>query len=159
MGIEHNINQSAIKRNFDDLKRKLDEKTFEAMSYVGEEAVTHARLIPEEIGFEDQTGNLRSSIGYVLYKDGVLFKDWFRRSPKGRKDGSEGMAAGKAEAIRVAESNPKGWVLVVVAGMEYGETLEREHGRDVINSAERLTITRMPRALKTIEQYLENLSQ
>ena len=36
----------------------------EAMGRLGMECVNHARRIPKDIGFEDHTGNLRSSIGF-----------------------------------------------------------------------------------------------
>ena len=58
---------------------------------LGEKCVNHAREIDKTIGFEDQTGNLRSSIGYVIYLNGKPMGENFEKV----KGGDEGIEKGR----------------------------------------------------------------
>lgn len=49
---------------------EVERQIIESLCRIGEEAVSMAKTIPPERGFTDRTGNLRSSIGYVVFKDG-----------------------------------------------------------------------------------------
>lgn len=124
------VNLGQVLKSIDGFVDQVDLKTLEAMKYVGESFVAAAR---ENREFKDDTGNLQSSIGYVIAKDGkVLFEaikgvDDYLKNPKG-----------KAEGLRLAQAvvkeNNKGWVLVGVAGMNYGLYVEAR-GIDVISGS------------------------
>lgn len=73
--------------------------------------------------FTDQTKNLRNSIGYVIYKDG--------RPVKQNVQGGDGGVAAKLALGQVPTKS--GYVLVVVAGMNYASYLE-SMGYNVITS-------------------------
>ena len=120
---------------------------------VGEKCVTHARLISKEIGYEDQTGNLRSSTGYVVYEDGrPIFSSFEVYEPqKVAKDTIfNGKEVGRALADKIALENSKGMLLVVVAGMFYSKYLEMYHGRDVLTSAEIMAAQELPRMMREL---------
>ena len=70
MGISANFNINDIDATFKALLAEVDRQLIESLTRVGEEAVKLAKMIPPERGFKDRTGNLRSSIGYVVLVDG-----------------------------------------------------------------------------------------
>ncbi len=85
-----------------------------------------------ERGFHDQTGNLRSSIGYVVVKDGKPVNVSFGAV----KGGHAGVNEGQRLALQVGSRQTDGYALVVVAGMNYAVHVESK-GRDVLTSAEK----------------------
>lgn len=86
------------------------------ISNVGLKFVTEAR---NKMTYDDQTGNLRSSIGYIVAYDGKIVKEDFNHGggPIGQKEGRE-------FAEYQAALNPTGWALITVAGMEYAAFVE-----------------------------------
>lgn len=91
---------------------------------LGEEAVTHAK---ENKGYKDHTANLKNSISYALYKDGELVKESIGQIPK-PEETKEGQAQVSDNLKRFATDDgviaPKGYTLIVVAGMNYGAAVE-----------------------------------
>ncbi len=137
-----------IRKRFDNFLTEVDKMQIEILQELGEKCVTHARGLPPEIGFHDQTGNLRSSMGYAIFKDGVAIHTWYEKvPPKKPKEGVvyDGMERGKQLAEEVGK-NTKGIVLVVTAGMNYATYVEAK-GRDVLASAEILAQRELPRML------------
>ena len=83
----------------------------------------------------NQTGNLRSSVGYVVVAHGRIVKS----SDFGTVlHGSEGSRAGKALAEERAKKYSNGYALIVVAGMNYAELVEARDNKSVLASAELL---------------------
>ncbi|MCE5321301.1 MAG: hypothetical protein LLF93_09425 [Bacteroidales bacterium] len=113
--------------------------------------VSHARQVPASTGFTDQTGNLRSSIGYAVFKNGVAIHESF--TPV--LEGSEGAKTGQALAKRVGAKYTEGIALVVTAGMNYAVYLESQ-GRDVLTSAESLAKQELP---KLVEELKKNINR
>lgn len=135
----------------DDVKRALErrvavigEQIIERLQYLGEKAVVVARDQPELIGYTDRTGNLRSSVGYAIYVDGEIVKQSFKG------DKQEGRIEGMGVANDIGESTT-GYVLVVVAGMEYATYVEAT-GRDVLTSAEMYAKQNIGRILKALQR-------
>lgn len=122
------------KFGFERVKKKLskaakptnDEQTLRLLSFVGEELCEHARNITpghSSGGYDDQTGNLRSSIGYRIYKDGDIRKEGGFKSV----GGGAGIAAAREALDKYELSHPvsiEGWTLVIVAGMSYAKYVE-----------------------------------
>lgn len=144
MAIVPDINKDAIRKRMEDFLKTVEELQIEALLELGEMCVAHARSVPQAIGFGDVTGNLRSSIGYTLFVDGVAYNSLFE-SVKG---GTEGVLAGQRLAAKVGEQST-GLCLVVVAGMHYAVAVE-SRGKDVITSAEQLAITKLPAMIATL---------
>lgn len=113
----------------------VENKVLNVLKYAGESAVAYARTLDT---YKDQTGNLRSSIGYVIYKNGQLaLRSAFEQVPaKNNKNNVElnGGEVGLALAQKVAQQETAPFVLVVVAGMNYAAAVERR-GYDVIEGA------------------------
>lgn len=80
---------------------------------------------PHQPYYIDWTGNLRSSIGYILYFNGIEHKKLFAGT-------QDGMKAGEDAARKAAMGNPDGIFAVIVAGMEYSLWVESK-GYNVIS--------------------------
>ena len=117
------------------------------MRYLGEQCVTEAR---KHHTYKDQTGNLTSSIGYVIAVNGrVVSRSSFEAVTVTRtvkkhgkmititSTGTEGAKQGEAFAREVARLFPRDVVLIVVAGRSYAKYVAAK-GYNVLDSAEQL---------------------
>lgn len=113
---------------------------------VGEQVLNAARSTSS---YKDQTGNLRSSLGYIVAIDGeiVTISD-FAPADKGT-DKTTGQKEGKAYAEKLIQDFPTGIVLLVVAGMNYASYVSAK-GYDVLDSAELLAGQLIPEMLKNL---------
>lgn len=150
MGIKANFNQEDVSRRFAAFLDVIVEKQVKRLQELGEKCVMHAKSIPENIGFKDQTGNLRSSIGYVVFCDGVAIHDNFAQV----KEGNTGIKEGQKLAKTIGSKYPEGVVLVVTAGMNYALYVESK-GRDVLTSAEHLAQQELPKMLQKLVSNIE----
>lgn len=118
---------------------EVERQIIESLTHIGEEAVKIARE-PHANDWQDQTGNLRSSIGYAVFKDGKqIGQSAFDTVPaKNAKKGTkqDGARKGLELAREVGSQYTDGYALVVVAGMNYAVCVESK-GRDVLTSAEK----------------------
>lgn len=141
MGIEANFTGD-IDGTFKAFLLEIERQIIESLCRIGEEAVSMAKTIPPERGFTDQTGNLRSSMGYVVLKDGKPLNINFEAV----KGGNIGAQEGERLAVQVGGSYTEGYTLVVVAGMKYAVYVESK-GRDVLTSAEKIAEKRIAKEL------------
>lgn len=116
-----------------DIPGILHEEIFMALSYLGERCIKRIRDRSGEDSWFDQTGNLRSSIGYAIYGEGrKLIESAFNVVKKG----SDGTDQGKKMVDELASKYSETFALVVVAGMEYADFVEAMNGKDVLASTE-----------------------
>lgn len=136
------------------MKSTVDEttdKVIKRLQQIGEKCVNIARANGD---YEDITGNLRSSIGYIVLRDGVPVtqniieptnvtpgRRAVERIVKGKKrtvnikvggDGSGGTKAASELLDKLKSKYSTGCVLIVVAGMEYAAYVENVHGKHVL---------------------------
>lgn len=136
-------------------------EVFAHLVKMGEEAYATA---VQKGRYQNITGNLRSSLGYVVAQDGKIIKEGGFKQVQGRGenyekvffttkaqktvqfwargkagDGSEGSRQGLEYARSLARSS-KGLMLIVVAGMDYASYVN-SRGYDVMDSAEEKVIT------------------
>ena len=117
----------------------------EVFSEVGEYVVERIRN-GEMSDWMNQSGNLRSSIGYVVCRRGnvVIMSDFSIVL-----DGSEGAKKGRELAERLARENAsKDFVLIIVAGEEYAIYVEAIENKVVLSSAYLHIEKQMPRLLR-----------
>ena len=126
MGLTPQFSQASMVADLQRFATEQESKFIKGLSFIGEEFVNAARSIRT---YKDETGNLRSSIGYSIVKNGrsVSFKV------------SRGASEGKIEAAefvtqKVAEGPKKGIYLIVFAGMEYALYVEAK-GYDVLTGS------------------------
>lgn len=109
---------------------EAEQKMIEAFRYEGENFVNKARLSGN---YSDYTGNLRSSIGYVILKDGKVIDQNFQVEGRGYDKHT-----GKLQAMQfvneISVNYPEGLVLIGVAGMSYAAAVESK-GYDVITGS------------------------
>ena len=134
---------SEVEAYLDEQIERIEQLIIYNLSYVGDQCLTEAR---NTNSYKDQTGNLRSSIGYTIVKDGrVIRQSDFAVVRKG----SEGKSEGEQFARSLASKFPEGIVLIVVAGMNYASYVSAK-GYNVLDSAELLADRLVPSILKQL---------
>jgi hypothetical protein len=121
------FNRQQIAQAIKERKKRIEEAILLRLQRVGEQFVNNAR---RNANFKDRTGNLRSSIGYVILKDGVQLFDNFAQ----RAGGPQGEQVAKDLVEEVKKNFPTGFVLIGVAGMDYAAAVESK-GFDVITTS------------------------
>lgn len=113
---------------------RLTEAMINTLGYVGETCLTEARLGGN---YRDRTGNLRSSIGYVIVVDGKIARE-------------TGGNAGRGFARSMVREFPTGIVLVMATGMNYSSYVAAK-GYNVIDSAEAMAERLVPQIMKDLD--------
>jgi hypothetical protein len=146
MGITPQFSQQEILRSVEKTVQKIDAYVLNELEFIGLEFVRNARI---KADFTDRTGNLRSSIGYIIIKQGNIIKEDFELSNKGSD-----RSTGKAKGIEYAKGLPNpniGYVLIVVAGMEYAVYVEAK-GYDVLTGSGNEAEKSLKEAIKSVKQ-------
>ncbi len=121
---------SLLKEQYDEMGRQ----TLEAFKQVLQRALEIQRAkMRADGGYNDDTGQLRSSTGGIIYRDGkVMFED-FELAPYGT-DKTPGLKEGRELALaQLRESS--GWGITLVAGKEYASWVQSNHGLSVLVDA------------------------
>ena len=150
MGIKPNFTKVDIQKMFEERTRQIEQAIITNLAFLGEECIKQAR---ENGNYIDQTGNLRSSIGYVIYVNGRPLSSDFKDYQGSKGNSGEGKKAGEALAKSVASKHKQGVVLVVVAGMNYALYVESKN-RDVLSSAEHLAEKELPKMLSQLKKSI-----
>jgi hypothetical protein len=160
MGLEPRFTPADIRKKLEEAVVKIDKAIIANLRYLGEECVNHARTSGD---YNNVTGNLRNSIGYVIVKDGQIVKRDFKRTAsvtnaKGKKTkgSQEGAKIGQALAEQLASKAPKGYVLIVVAGMVYASKVE-SNGRNVLSSAENYAKSQLPGIMRQLKAQIARM--
>jgi len=131
------FNDEQLKTILRDRFSKIEQAAISRLQLVGEKFVTNAR---NDGAYKDHTGNLRSSVGYVILKDGIQIAQNFKAFPqvdpkaKGAGQGVEKAQAAIDEiAAKLAAQYPRSLILICVAGMDYAAAVESK-GFDVITA-------------------------
>lgn len=134
-------------------KANLGQVILNMLQRIGETFVTNAR---NNGNYKDHTGNLRSSIGYVILKDGVQLFDNTKTVAAGDASAGAGVGQQNAQAILgdIAVAFPRGYVLIVVAGMEYAASVESKN-YDVLTSSSLIAANDLTAAIETITNALK----
>lgn len=133
MGFKLNTPYNSIDGYLQKKNENLHRQHIEILKRMGEKAVTEAR---KNHRYENQTGNLQSSIGYCIVDSGkVVFGG--AETFEVVKDGQKGAEEGCEYLSRLVSEHPSGLVLIVVAGMEYAAYVEAKN-LNVLDSAELL---------------------
>jgi hypothetical protein len=124
---------------------RIEQAILLRLQRIGEQFITDAR---NNGTYKDRTGNLRSSIGYVVLRNGEqLTESGFQQV----KAGALGTATGNKVLLEAASRFPKGYVLIVVAGMSYAAAVEAK-GLDVLTGSSQTAVTELKRAMERINK-------
>ena len=109
----------------------VEDEVFIALSQIGEDFVNNAR---NNAGYQDRTGNLKSSVGYVILVNGNIEK---RRIDTAVMDnGGVGKNTARVFSQELADqfAAEPGYTLIGFAGMHYAAAVEAK-GYDVITGS------------------------
>ncbi len=134
---------SEIDRYTEQKLKGLEQAVIRTLTYCGELCLNVARSTNS---YKDQTGNLRSSIGYVVTVDGRIVN---QSDFETVKKGGDGSKQGAAFAKQLVRRFPKGICLIVVAGMDYAVHV-KNRGYDVLDSSELTADRIVPYMLKQL---------
>lgn len=150
MAITPKFKISAIEAKVKRAVTQINNAMIQALKRLGEQAITIAR---DSGDYTDQTGNLRSSTGYLIVVDGNIIDRNF--STANKDEDSKGVATGQTFAENLANKYNKGHVLIVVAGMSYAAAVESK-SKDVLTSAEKYAEKQLPKLLRRLKKSIEN---
>lgn len=115
------------------LQQKLNEKREQLIKalnvrlmQLAEEAVTYSK---DNKGYQDRTANLKNSISFALYLDGEIVVSKIGAIPKAEEVVGGQDAVGEALQNYAQQDSvvaPKGYSLIIVAGMNYGKYVENK---------------------------------
>ena len=156
MGITCKTPMSEIQEYINQAIERADKVVIRNLQRLGEEAVIYARNRTGAESWYDQTGNLRSSIGYVIARDGsVVRTGGFSQI----LDGTEGPSEGKRFAIEVANNCRGSYVLIIVAGMNYASYVEEMENKDVLASSSLFVERELPKLIKRIDEQIGKIKK
>ena len=143
MGIKLMTKDSDIVLQLEKQQKRMIDQIVTNLEYVGEACIKEAR---DNGSYHDQTGNLRSSIGYVVVDDGRIVSTGLNTDVKaedGRKRAENYLKelAAKSESGKIS--------LIVCAGMNYAAHVEA-NGYNVLTSAELLAEQLVPSMMKQL---------
>lgn len=147
MGIRVSGIDEIIRQLKEDVKEVMEEIAG-YMSGIGEEVVKGI-INGETSSWNDQTGNLRSSIGYIVTIDGEIRGEGGFQSVGNATDGS---FRGRQYAQSLIPQFPQGVALIIVAGMDYAAYVEAMDNKTVLAQGEL-------EAKRLIDQMVHKLNQ
>lgn len=134
MGLRPLFTRADVRRAVEARKTAFRQAVLNRLEMVGWEFVRNARSKSfSEGGFRDVTGNLRSSIFFVVVDHGRAVKENFETSRNG-SDKLTGVRKAKELARSLISNYTEGYALIVGAGMEYAAAVE-SRGKDVITGS------------------------
>lgn len=132
--------KAEIKKLMLDKKQRLVDVIIFNLNSIGEQFVINARANKT---YKDRTGNLRSSIGYVVMFNGAQLNENFSGTVNGVKFAKKAIA-------EIKQKYPTGIVLICVAGADYALYVESK-GYDVISGASLQAESDLKKAIKKIQ--------
>lgn len=139
------FSEEDVDRWFGRFQKRAEEKILKLLEAGGETFVEIAR---KSGSYKDQTGNLRSSIGYVIAKNGDIVVSNFKESDKG-SDKTTGKEKGHKLAEDISLSFSGGYILIGVAGMDYAAAVEA-NGYEVVTGANTQCNEYLKEALRSV---------
>lgn len=114
----------ALKKRLMEKKQAVDNVLSMMLSELGEKAVTFSK---DNKGYKDRTANLKNSISFAVFCDGKLINKVIGNIPEPDK-----VKGGQSQVDNILEEYaskdgvvaPKGYTIIVVAGMSYAKHVE-----------------------------------
>lgn len=154
MGIVPKFTLKDVRSYMEQYASRVEEVVIRNLQRLGEQTIIKVRDRSGEESWYDQTGNLRSSIGYVVGRDGeVISEGGFSQV----LNGSEGSSEGKRFAEELAAQLTGKYFLIIVAGMNYASYVEEMENKDVLASSSLFAEKELPKMVKRIENMIKNL--
>lgn len=128
-------------------REKLEAALIFRLEYLVEYLTNHAKS-DQIAGYQDRTSNLKSSIGGFVMKDGkpVTYAGFINQA-----GATEGSQTGLEFINDLIQDYPNGYVLVIVAGMEYATYVENFHNLNVLKKTELEMRKELPKILEKLK--------
>lgn len=146
VSIRPKFNPAAFKTEVEQRIKRIEAALLMRLQLIGERCVANMR---SNGTYTDRTANLRNSGGYVILKNGKQVGG----EVEGPKDAMD--AARKALEESVGKF-PRGYVLIVVAGMEYAAAVESK-GFDVLTGSSKLAAEQLKKAMADLAKKTERM--
>ena len=150
--------QKAIDELFAKAAKIIFDRVQYNLNYLGMLCIKRIRDRSGDESWYDQTGNLRSSIGYAIYSYGRKQIESTFDSVLGSSEGSE---KGRKMVEDLASEYSDTYALVVVAAMEYADYVEAIDSKDVLASTEiyaKSEVNRyLEKAIKEAEKEIQRI--
>ncbi len=147
MGLTLQTPLSDIDYLIDEMTENVENALVSVLTDVGLECVREAR---DSGSYMDQTGNLRSSIGFVVTREGRIEEKLLSSGVgDGKAVTKEGVSKSDAVLSRLASERHHGISLIVAAGMAYAVYVEGM-GKNVLTSASLLADRLIPQKLSEL---------
>ncbi len=131
MALRFKYDEAQLRERIAEKKENFSRTIISAMILEGEAFILFSR---QNHGYNDQTGNLTSSVGYGVLHNGKLAAEGGFEPAETGTDRAGGQAEGRALLETIIGQYPRGYVLIGVAGMQYAAKVEAM-GKDVITGA------------------------
>lgn len=149
MGVRMTTKPDEVHRIMMNEADRVERLIIRSLAYLGEQCVSRVRDREGDKSWYDQSGNLRSSVGYVIAHNGNIIQcSGFNQV----KQGFEGASTGKDFAEELAKKYLDDYVLIVVAGMNYADHVEAMGNKDVLASTELWAVDQIPKMLEKLKK-------
>jgi hypothetical protein len=144
MALKALFTRADVKAECDAYFERIVKASVESFKYVGEQFITASRDLRT---YQDRTGNLRASCGYLIILNGDIIESVFDAG-----DSADGKRVGEEYAKKLAlEFGKQGHLVFIgVAGMMYAVYVEAK-GFDVITGSSNEAVKLLERLLKRIK--------
>lgn len=146
-----------LQKVIDDYTRNLRTVIIRILAEEATEVVDKIKLFVEAGGYrryKDQSGNLTSSIGFVIVENGAIISEYGFEPIK--PTATEGPAAGRSFAAQLAANYPQGIATIIVAGMNYAAYVERR-GLGGMTAGEQALRNAIHKELQVLQKQLKSL--
>lgn len=144
--------QERLAKARDALNMKIEAR----LVYLGMDAQKHAK---EHKGYKDRTANLKNSISYVLYHDGQPIQTGIGHAEKATETMSmaqlDSQIKENVEDFAREHVQPKGYTLIIVAGMNYGKHVENK-GYNVLYLTRDFVETELKKLIQEVLDDVKN---
>lgn len=148
MGIEPMFGNGFVKSTTEQYKHRVERAAIYAFKFLAEGLVSYAI---QKRTYEDQTGNLTNSIGYVItYMGRIEYMGGFVGV------GDDGAEKGMQLADEIAKRDGKNISIIIVAGMNYAAYVEAK-GYNVILPAELKAMTDFPATIEKLKKQVHKV--
>ncbi len=139
-------NKKGLEKYLADQIKRIESILIRELEILVAKLENHAKRSAE---YEDQTSNLKSSIGGVVLKDGrpITFR--------GFSGTSDGTSTGLEFLNSLISEHGRGYVILVVAGMNYASYVENYHDLNVLKKTELKMERDLPKILKRLKLTVE----
>lgn len=139
--IKTSFNFAGVAQRLQQFEARAQDVLVTKLKRVAREQVKRAKLVNPPKGYYDDTGDLSSSKGAMVFVDGIEVYNYYTLTDQGQ----QGIEEGKKLAREVG-SQTTGVALVVTAGMFYARYVE-DKGKDVISGTSEWLVADIKSAL------------